>query len=217
MDQTTDVNRLAKIVWDYHNLHQKPEKADCILALGSNDIRVAERAAQLFFEGLAPLVIFSGGRSRLTPAEWRTSEAEEFAKRAISMGVPENKILIENTSRNTGENIELTKQLLAKRHLNPKRIILVQNPYMERRSYATFEKVWPGKELIVTSPQISFENYPNEKLSKDFIINIMVGYLQRIRIYPEKGFQIHQEIPDEVWDAYNKLVALGYTKHLVHD
>jgi hypothetical protein len=46
------------------------------------------------------------------------------------------------------------------------------------------------------------------------VINLMVGDLQRIRIYPEKGFQIPQEIPDEVWAAYEKLVAWGFDKHL---
>ena len=43
----------------------------------------------------------------------------------------------------------------------------------------------------------------------------MVGDLQRIQVYPEKGFQIFQEIPDEVLEAYQKLVKLGYTKHLL--
>jgi hypothetical protein len=46
------------------------------------------------------------------------------------------------------------------------------------------------------------------------VINIMVGDLQRIRIYPAKGFQIPQDIPDEVWTAYERLVKWGFTKHL---
>jgi len=43
----------------------------------------------------------------------------------------------------------------------------------------------------------------------------MVGDLQRIAIYPKQGFQIAQEIPVDVWDAFEQLVALGYTKHLI--
>jgi len=46
------------------------------------------------------------------------------------------------------------------------------------------------------------------------VINIMVGDLQRIRIYPDKGFQISQDIPDDVWAAYERLVARGFDKHL---
>jgi hypothetical protein len=43
----------------------------------------------------------------------------------------------------------------------------------------------------------------------------MVGDLQRIKFYPALGFQIEQEIPDEVWQAYEKLVELGYDQHLI--
>jgi len=210
----TEVDLLAKKVWDYLKLDNKLEKADAILVLGSHDIRVAERGAQLFLEDWAPLIIFSGGRGRLT-AEWMKTEADSFAEIAIKIGVPKNKIIIENKSTNTGENIQFTKELLAKMKLNPKKFILVQKPYMERRAYATFKKVWPEKEAIVTSPQISYEKYPTEELPKEEIINIMVGDLQRIKIYPAKGFQIPQDIPDDVWDAYEKLVKLGFTKHLV--
>ena len=67
------------------------------------------------------------------------------------MGVAREHILIENRSTNTGENVLFTRRLLAERGLDPARFIVVQKPYMERRSYATFRKVWPEKEIIVTS------------------------------------------------------------------
>ena len=84
---------------------------------------------------------------------------------------------------------------------------------MERRSFATFKKHLPDKKLFVTSPQINFEDYPTEDLSMEKVINIMVGDLQRIRLYAEKGFQIPQEIPDDVWKANEKLIQLGFDKH----
>jgi hypothetical protein len=81
---------------------------------------------------------------------------------------------------------------------------------MERRSYATFKKHWADKKLIVTSPQVSFEEYPTEEIPLERVINIMVGDLQRIKFYPEKGFQIFQEIPADVWLAYEQLIACGF-------
>jgi hypothetical protein len=30
-----------------------------------------------------------------------------------------------------------------------------------------------------------------------------------------KGLQIHQEIPDDVWRAYEELVEAGYDKYLI--
>lgn len=133
--------------------------------------------------------------------------------------VPAEKILIENRSTNTGENVVFTKRLLEEKGIDPAKFILVQKPYMERRSYATFRMFWPEKELVVTSPQVSFDVYPeryaNPELSKDDVSSIMVGDLQRIGLYPSKGFQIHQEIPDDVRGAYEELVGAGYDKHLV--
>ena len=42
-----------------------------------------------------------------------------------------------------------------------------------------------------------------------------VGDLQRLRLYPAKGFQIPQEIPATVWAAFEELVAAGYDKYLI--
>lgn len=212
-----EVDQLAKIIWDYHHLNHKLEKADCIFVLGSHDTRVAEYAADLFLKGYAPYIIFSGGLGNLTNDIFQKPEADIFADIAIKRGVPPEKILIENRSSNTGENVEFTKKLLDEKGLRFNTFILVQKPYMERRTFATFKKVWPEKNFIVTSPPIPFENYPNEEISKDKVINIMVGDLQRIKIYPERGFQIFQDIPPNVWSAYEKLVELGYTKHLVKE
>ena len=212
-----EILSLSKLLWNYHRMNQQLEKADCILALGSHDLRVPERAAELYLEGFAPLVIMSGGLGNFTQEIWTEKEADKFAAIAIERGVPEEAILIENNSTNTGENILFTQRILKEKGLDPQSFIVVQKPYMERRSYATFKKHWPGKKLFVTSAQISFEEYPNEEIPLERVINIMVGDLQRIRFYPEKGFQIYQEIPEEVWNAYQILIALGFDKHLMKE
>jgi uncharacterized SAM-binding protein YcdF (DUF218 family) len=214
---TTEVLSLAQQLWDYHHMDHQLAKADCILALGSHDLRVADRAAELYLEGWAPLVIMSGGLGNFTQQMWTEKEADKFAAIAIQKGVPADAILIENRSTNTGENIMFTQQLLKAKGLNMQSFIVVQKPYMERRSYATFKKHWPDKELMVTSPQIAFDEYANEEIPLEKVIHIMAGDLQRIKLYPAKGFQIHQAIPDHVWDAYERLVALGFDEHLVKE
>ncbi len=214
------VHTLAEKIWQYHQMKHQLEKADAILVLCSHDKKVAETGAQLLLEGWAPLLIFAGGLGTITKEMWTTPEADQFAEIAIKLGAPPQAVLIENRSTNTGENILFTKQLLAEKGINPQRFILVQKPYMERRSFATFRKLWPEKDVIVTSPQVSFEEYldgyTNDLLSKDDVINIMVGDLQRLKLYAAKGFQIHQEIPPDVWSAYEELVAAGYNQRLVN-
>jgi uncharacterized SAM-binding protein YcdF (DUF218 family) len=210
---------LAETLWDYHLMKHEVAKADTILVLCSHDERVAERGAELFHEGWAPLIIFSGGRGAITRSLWDEPEAERFARIAMSLNVPREKILVEVNSTNTGENIEFTKRLLAERGLDPQNFIVVQKPYMERRAFATFRKLWPEKEVVITSPQVSFRDYlagyTCPSLSAADVVSIMVGDLQRIKLYPARGFQIEQEIPDNVWRAFEQLVHAGYDKYLI--
>src|ERR1700742_4232046 len=149
---TQNVLDEARKLWDYHHMNHTPAKTDCILALGSYDLRVAHRAAELYLEGWAPILIFSGGLGVLTSKVWKEPEADQFARIALDKGVPAEAIFIENRSTNTGENILFTRQLIEDKGLHPNSFLLVQKPYMERRSYATFKKHWPDKELIVASP-----------------------------------------------------------------
>lgn len=212
-----------ELIWEYMHLNQKLKKADAILVLGNRDIRVGEYAAQLWLDDWAPYLICSGsgdvhnnkpGREKFAG----TTEAEVFSQIAIKMGVPTEFILVENKSQNTGQNYELATKLLKEKGIKPKQLIAVQKPYMERRTYAT-GKVWlPDVDLIVTSPPISMAEYPNESNSVgEHWIHALVGDLQRIKVYPTKGFQIEQEIPAEVWQAFEYLVKLGYTNRLIED
>ena len=213
------VRPLVERVWRYHHMNHALQKSDVIVVLCSHDTIVAERGAQLFLDGWAPLLVFTGGLGVITRHLWTDPEAERFARIARTMGVPEDRILIENRATNTGENVAFTRDLLASRGLDPHSLILVQKPYMERRTFATFEKIWPGKSVRVTSPQLSLDEYlarySHTSLTADDVISIMVGDLQRIREYPARGFQIPQDIPDDVWEAYNELVRAGYDRHLM--
>lgn len=207
---------LARVLWDYMLMGHELQACDLILVLGSNDMRVAEHGARLWLQGLAPKILFSGNVGVLTRELFEGKpEAEVFADVAREMGVPEEAILLEPRSTNTGENIVFSRELLVEQGMDPQRFIVVQKPYMERRAYATFMKQWPGKDIRISSPPLDWDRYPNELLPKKVILPILVGDLQRIRLYPEKGFQIPQEIPEEVWVAYQELVRRGHTGHLM--
>ncbi|TLD34159.1 hypothetical protein PspLS_01190 [Pyricularia sp. CBS 133598] len=246
---TAQANRAysdAEMVYNYHRMNMPlHQPADAIFCLCSLDTRVAERAAQLLLDGFAGdegLVIFSGGSGKLTENRFSQPEAEVFAAVARRMGVPPARILVEPRSSNTGENVRFTRALLRDRGLEPRSFILVQKPYMERRTYATFVKQWSCSEagdgeeeeeegrgrdvqeqqqqtkqqpvFTVTSPQMTFAEYPDQDNPRDLVISIMVGDLVRIREYPARGFQISQVIPDEVWEAGQRLIREGYNTHL---
>jgi uncharacterized SAM-binding protein YcdF (DUF218 family) len=176
---------------------------------------VAERAAELFGRGLAPRIVFSGKIGALTEGLYASSEAEHFAHIAEERGVPRRAMLLETESTNTGENVRLTRALLAAHGPLPHSAIAVQKPYMERRTAATFARYWPELKLAVTSPQIPLEAYAPEGVPLSRLIEIMVGDLQRIIEYPKRGFQAPQEVPPEIEAAFHELVRLGYTGHLI--
>jgi uncharacterized SAM-binding protein YcdF (DUF218 family) len=208
----------AALIWDYHHMGHGVRPADAIFCLCSLDIRVAHRAADLFLAGLAPLLIFSGNTGALTGDRFGRPEAEAFAAEARRRGVPASAILTEPRATNTGENVRFTHALLRDRGIVIKSFLLVQKPYMERRTYATFCKQWPdgegSVEFAVTSPQVGFDDYPDDDNPRELVVSIMVGDLTRIRDYPSLGFQIPQDIPTEVWEARDRLIAAGYDKHL---
>jgi uncharacterized SAM-binding protein YcdF (DUF218 family) len=209
------VDRDARVLWDYHRLGHRPEPADCIIVLGSHDTRVAERGADLFLEGWAPLIVFTGNLGWHTRTIWARPEAELFAEVAEARGVPRERMLIESRSTNTGENVAFTRALLAERGLHPRKAIAVQKPYMERRGHATFRQRWPELEVLATSPQIDFDAYPTETILREDVIHIMVGDFQRLIVYAERGWSAAQTIPSEVMRAYERLVAAGYTRRLL--
>jgi len=209
------VDAFARTVWDYHRLNHALQPADGIIVLGSHDTRVAERGAEVFLGGWAPLIVFSGNLGALTRGIWQRPEAEIFADVAVGKGVPRERILIEGRSTNTGENVDLSRVLLEQKGIRLRRVIAVQKPYMERRTWATFRKRWPEVEVLVTSPQLDFDAYPNDEILRDDVIHIMVGDLQRILLYAEKGWQVPQDVPAHVLRAYEGLIAAGYTGRLI--
>ena len=193
------------------------ESADFILAAGSHDLRVPEHAAKLYRKGLAPLIVCSGGLGKVTDGLFREPEAILFARRCIACGVPEDRILTETESTNTGENIRFTRRILREKGLYPRSGILVSKPYMARRVFATAYRQWEGVTWSVDTPDIPFGEYAADEDALRLETELMVGDLQRLKVYAACGFQIPMEVPDNIWEAYERLVAAGYDRYVLRD
>lgn len=208
------VDQQAKIIWDYMLIHDELKPADLIICLGSHDLNVARRAAELYNQQLAPKILITGGREKLTKHQNQT-EAAAFEAIMYAAGVPEDAVLIEDISTNTGDNVRLSRQFLNNINFNIISAIVVTKPYMERRAKATFTKLWPELITVVTSEQIDYEDYmTRSSLNKNDSINVMVGDLQRIIEYPAKGWMAPQIVPEKVKAAFNDLVSWGYNEYV---
>ncbi|BCU75296.1 YdcF family protein [Luteolibacter sp. LG18] len=204
-----EIHRAAQTLWDYHQVGHRIEKADGILVFGSNDLRVASHAAALYHAGSGPWVLFSGARGRMTE-HWAETEAEAMARVAVANGVPESSILLEPTATNTGENIHRSKALLADAGFHARSLVVVQKPYMERRTLAALEAQWQGVSFQVTSPPLSLDAYFTDELTPGLVLEAMTGDFQRILDYPALGFATPQPVTPEVMEAYRTLVEAGY-------
>lgn len=214
---TPEIMELTQTIWDYSLLHHNLEKSDVIMVLGSHDVGPLYRAIEVFQAGYSNKLLFSGGVLCKHPNNSKAqTEAEYYRDLAIAAGIPEGKIIIENQSTNTGENLLFSKKILEDLKIPHQNIILVQKPYMERRTFATACAQWIGPKFFITSESISMEDFfSKEDMDLEKTIHTMVGDLQRIREYPKKGFQIYQEIPDNVWSAYARLIELGFNQRLI--
>ncbi len=212
------LDSLVQVIWDYMLVGQGLRAADCIFMLGSYDIRVADYAIDLFHKRYAPYLLFSGGviqRNEALGVFWDLPEADYFARHAVAREVPAERILVENRATNTGENFLFSRDLLRRKGFDFESFILAQKPFMERRVLATAQKLWQDVDFVVTSPPISCADYLDGDLPREALIQYIVGDFQRVKIYGDKGFQMPQHIPDEAWDAFEKLCALGYNQRLV--
>ena len=201
-----------QIIWDYLGMHQAPEKADCIVGFGNFNTNIARRAAELYCQGYAPKVLFTGGLGRNTAGLLPEPEAVRFARVAMECGVPEADILLEPDSTNTAENILFTRRLLEQTNLPHGHILGVHQPFMERRIFAAMGVYWPELRFTVTSPQVTIPEYladaKKQGITENAAVSVIVGDFQRMDLYAKKGYQLPQEIPEEAW------AALGYDKQL---
>lgn len=217
MASTETITHL-QVIWDYMKLHQMPQKADCIVGFGNFNSNIARRAAQLYLQGYAPKLLFTGGLGRNTLGILPEAEADRFARVATECGVPEKDILRENKSTNTAENILFTRKTLEDMHLPHGHLLGVHQPFMERRISAAFGVYWPEVKLTVTSPQVTIPQYLADAvvqgITERSAIEVIVGDFQRIELYAQKGYQLPQDIPPYAWNAFHALVALGYDGQL---
>ncbi|MGV9311259.1 YdcF family protein [Streptomyces sp. NPDC003691] len=192
-----------------------PEPVEVAIGLGSHDLGVADTAARLYHQGLVKTLVFTGGNSPTTQERFPRGEAVHYREHALALGVPDDAILVEPHAANTGENIALSRELLARENLRPRSVLLVTKPYMERRAYATTRRVWPDVAVRCASEDLTFEDYMTGIGDQRLVVDMLVGDLQRIIEYPRLGFAVEQTVPDDVRAAYADLVQAGFTGRLM--
>lgn len=133
----------------------QPAKAGAIVVLGGGvspegipvrpSAERAQRAAELWKAGYAPLVLISGGYTVIGPR----TEAQSMAIVLQGLGVPSKALILENNSLNTFDNAVESQKLLLKR--NVQKVLLVTSRIHLLRSTLTFRK--QGMKVIPISAE----------------------------------------------------------------
>lgn len=122
----------------------KPKKSDSIIILGcqvkgttlSTFLKERlDRGIELYKEGFAEYIIVAGGQG---PGEDIT-EAEAMKRYLVTKGIEESKIIMEDKSSNTMENLRYAKEIMKEKNLDT--AIIVSNKYHLKRASIMAKKV----------------------------------------------------------------------------
>ena len=142
-------------------------------------------------------------------------------------GLPPDRVLIEDRSRNGGENAAFSLALLRQTSCRPHKVLLIQDPLMQRRTFATFGKVWRGEEAVtflnwpVLVPSLVREDDAVRITapaalalwSPEQFVALLLGEVMRLRDDADgygpqgRGFIDHVDVPPDVESAYRHLTS----------
>jgi uncharacterized SAM-binding protein YcdF (DUF218 family) len=193
-------------------------KIDLILAFGSNDLAVPQRAAKRYHQIVktnpAVKIIASGKGGHLTvPGQLLSEpEADKFRKVLLAEGVPADRIITEPNSTNTGENVQFSYQVLLEMNQKlkaqgkqpwwPKKFLLVQSFFVAKRAGLTFPKQYPGEwEYLISSPP---QPPVVENLSERELDFYLAYALREYSIFPKyiyrDNFMLPTQLPSRLAD-----------------
>ena len=222
---------------------EEPSSFDLIVLAGNAILATATGAFAWARQAGTPLLISGGiGHSTALLAEAVAAEpscrgiavrnrpeAEILRDIGVQLhGLDEARILIEPASTNCGENAAFSLCLLDERGMRPRRLLLIQDPLMQRRTDASFRQVWAarGREaefvnwptftprLEAVDGEVRHAQPPAGPLwSGQRFMSLLLGEIPRLRDDEHgygprgRGFIAHVAVPDAVEAHYRALAA----------
>lgn len=181
------LNQITEFIF----VEDKPEKSDVIFIPGSGFPQLAEEAAKLYHQGLAPYILPSGKYSILNGKFAGVQEKQElydgeyeteweFLKEALKKNqVSEEHILREDNATYTYENAIYSRKVTDRLGMEIKKAILCCKPYHARRSLLYYQLLYPETQFFVRPIQDSDVKRENWYLTEKGI-RLVFGEVQKI-------------------------------------
>lgn len=217
-------------------------QVDLLIILGNSMPDIALWGAEAYLQGLTKDIMLVGGIGHSTKylvqnvlndnrfREIETidkPEADIFKQIIIKCyDINENQIITENQSGNCGSNAEEALRVLKTLGKVPETLLIMQDPTMQLRTYASFQKYWSEENTFIFSyspfiPQVKDAINGFEFLNKEIaglwtmerFIELLMGEIPRLRDDKSgygpsgKGFIAHVDIPYDVLKSHERLLA----------
>lgn len=239
-----DVNIVASYLArrDLISLSAPPQtQFDWIVLLGSACISSVRVAAEARLIGWSDRILVSGGVGHSSEYLWQRiemdpqfrgvaargrPEAEIFREILLRrFGIPSDAVVCEPVSTNCGENALETRRLLTDMGELAPRLLLIQDPTMQRRTHASFERAWSeagGANLASWAPcvpELAHSSHlgelvvnPTEWETERFL-SLVLGEIPRLHDTPEgygpngRDFISHVEVPPQILEAHSRIAS----------
>ena len=158
-------------------------KSDVIVLLEGDGLNRCQKAADLFKNGWANKILFSGGICDYSYGSYPIVDVLPYL---IELGIPETAIILENKSLNTRDQAEFVIELAKKN--NWMKLILVATHDHQYRAYLTFLKRILDVDkniLIFNAPVRNLPWFKETGWGKRF--NRLQDEFKRIELYKKKG------------------------------
>lgn len=208
------------------------------LILAGNCLPIlADKAAQMYLNGQVDQLFLVGGVGHATRILYENFEKQgfhfedgmsesEICRQYLKevYDLPDKAFLIESKSTNSGENATFSLEILHSLGAVPEKILLMNDPTLQRRTRATFEKVWQNEQTIFAnavpfvpeilhfSEEIIFTAKElNHQWPKEYFHALVLGEMERLHDdengYGPKGkdFIPHIDISEEVWSSCTRI------------
>lgn len=180
----------------FNTIKSKFLEADCLIIFGCHlkpllDERL-ECAIKILKSKKIDTILLTGGIG----VNGNFNESEYMKKALLNFGIAENKILVDDKSTTTEENIVNSIQILRDNNLiNNKKIVLVSNQAHLRRIGMELKKQLNGDkfDIIYEYPENSIISFDNVKNDND-LRNLATNEVKKIIRFIEQGIVDDEEI-----------------------
>jgi uncharacterized SAM-binding protein YcdF (DUF218 family) len=179
---------------------------DAIVGFGVFDLGLARFCGELLLAGLAPRIVFTGGIGAGT-GSLGGPEADMWRAelRRVYPQIGDDRVVLENRSTNTAENIGFTAALLARDHpslafgTGIRSAVFTASPSRLRRVRLTWRQLQPAIQAagLVPPHTLDGERALYAHHGTDYLAHL-AGELDRIRDYPARGWIAPEALPAEI-------------------